>query len=189
MTVRHRASGRGTERNFVALDVETASADIGSICQLGIAHFSEGQLCHVESHLVQPRAPFAASHTALHGIGAKTVSNVPVWNEVYERVRRDLLGKVIVSHTLFDRKAIFQACCRCRSSMFSYIRWIDSCEVARRAWPDLDGYSLRTLARYLELPLRPHDAGEDARVAGQVYLLASRQIARRAERSSPERPD
>ena len=175
--------------NFVALDIETASAEIGSICQIGIAHFSGGKLSHVESHLVRPRTRFAASHTTLHGIRAETVAHAPTWDDVYVSLRPNLLGKVIVSHTLFDRKSIFRACCRGRFSMFSYVRWIDSCEAARNAWPELDKHSLGSLARHLELPYRAHDAGEDARVAGQVYLLASRQIAKRTKPGVAEKPD
>lgn len=173
--------------NFVALDVETASTEIGSICQIGIAHFSAGKLSRVESHLVHPQTRFAASHTALHGIRAEMVAHASTWDDVYVSVRPDLLGKVVVSHTFFDRNSIFQACCRSRLSMFSYVRWIDSCEVARSAWPELDRHSLASLTRHLGLPHRAHDAGEDARVAGQVYLLASRQIANRTEPGAAER--
>jgi len=30
--------------NFVAIDVETVNADMGSICQIGLAKFVDGQL-------------------------------------------------------------------------------------------------------------------------------------------------
>lgn len=174
---------RAQARDFVAVDVETASADLASICQIGIARFHKGYLVDVETHLVRPRGRFAASHAAIHGINAARVVKAPAWDEVYAHVRPGMLGKTIVSHTIFDRKAIFQACCRGKSPMFSYVRWIDSCQVARRAWPGLEGYSLGALARNAGLPHRAHDAGEDARVAGQVYLLASQEISRRNQAS------
>ncbi len=158
--------------DFVALDVETASADLDSICQFGIARFVAGHLMSVKTHLVRPRRGFAAGNTALHGIDAAKVAKSADWDEVYAQVRRGLAGNTIVSHTLFDRKALFKACCRGRSPMFSYVRWIDSCALARRTWPALESYSLGSLANVFGLPHRAHDAGEDARVAGQIYLLA-----------------
>ncbi len=164
--------------DFVALDVETASAAIASICQLGMAFFEEGRLLTVETHLVRPRR-FAATHTAIHGIDSSVVTEADVWEEVYARVRSRVSGKVIVSHTLFDRRSIFQACCRDRVAMFSYLHWIDSCQIARQAWPELESYSLGGLARHHGIRYRAHDAGEDARVAGKVYLLALKEIAER----------
>jgi DNA polymerase-3 subunit epsilon len=167
---------------FVAIDVETASANPGSICQLGLAFFAADRLVQVESHLVRPTTAFAAANRALHGIGSELVANAPTWDEVYAAVRPGLHGKIIVSHTMFDRRSIFAACCRGRSAMFSYVCWLDSYRTARNAWPDLDGYSLSSLARQLGLSHQAHDAGEDARVAGQVYLLALQEIARKVDR-------
>jgi DNA polymerase-3 subunit epsilon len=167
-----------SHKDFVAIDVETASADPATICQLGIARFQAGSLAGLETYLVQPRSRFEAENTALHGLHAALVSGAPAWDEVYAHTRPGLVGKTIVSHTLFDRKAIFKACCRGRSPMFSYTHWIDSHAAAREAWPGLRSYSLRELARHFGLAHRAHDAGEDARVAGQIYLLAMEETAK-----------
>jgi DNA polymerase III epsilon subunit-like protein len=58
---------------------------------------------------------------------------------------------------------------------------MDSCAVARRVWPGLHSYSLGELARHFGLTHRAHDAGEDARVAGQIYLLAMEETSRGKE--------
>jgi DNA polymerase-3 subunit epsilon len=168
-----------SQKDFVALDVETASADPASICQLGIATFQAGSLAGLETYLVRPRGRFGVDHTALHGLHAASVSGAPTWDEVYLHARPDLVGKTIVSHTLFDRKAIFKACCRGRLPMFSYTHWIDSHAAARQAWPGLRSYSLGELARHFGLAHCAHDAGEDARVAGQIYLLAMEETFKR----------
>jgi DNA polymerase-3 subunit epsilon len=55
-----------------------------------------------------------------------------------------------------------------------YAKWIDTCWLARCAWPHLPNHKLPTLARSFRIAYRAHDALEDARVAGEVLALALR---------------
>lgn len=53
--------------------------------------------------------------------------------------------------------------------------WRDSVTAARSAWPELKGngvHGLASLKAYLGLRFEHHDAGEDARAAAEVVLLA-----------------
>ena len=43
---------------FVAIDVETANADMASICQIGIAKYSKGQLIDEWTSLINKVVPF-----------------------------------------------------------------------------------------------------------------------------------
>ena len=56
-----------------------------------------------------------------------------------------------------------------------YAKWIDTCWLARCAWPHLPNHKLPTLARSFQIAYRAHDALEDARVAGEVLALALQQ--------------
>ncbi len=160
------------ETTFVAIDVETASSRVGSICQIGIALFEKGELTSVRSTLIRPEVSFTAHHTRLHGIDPDHVQHAPVWAEAYPEIARVLHGRIIASHTVFDRRQIFAACCWANRAMFSYQQWIDTCAVARKAWPKLPAHSLPALARHLGISYRAHCAAEDARVAGMVLLHA-----------------
>lgn len=58
-------------------------------------------------------------------------------------------------------------------------RWSDSVQIARRAWPDLKGnggHGLGNLKKVLRLDFHHHDAGEDARAAAMVVLLAEARL-------------
>jgi DNA polymerase-3 subunit epsilon len=150
---------------FVCVDVETASSKPGTICQVGIARFCAGELVESRSWLVRPRSPFAPANTRLHGVTQAKVVGAATWEELYPHLARLLLGATVVSHTFFDRRSIFAACCRSALPMFSYRCWRDSCKLARQAWPEEDCYALPNLAKRFELAYIPHDAREDARVA------------------------
>ena len=156
---------------FLAIDVETACADQGSICQLGAAFFRDGRCERVESRLICPETEFAPFNSALHGIGSEDVAHQPTWPEIYPELLGWATPGVLVSHTFFDLRAIERACRRYDVPMMRYGTWIDTCAEARQAWPQLPNHKLPTLARYFGIGYRAHDAAEDARVAGEIYLL------------------
>lgn len=159
---------------FVAVDVETANGDVGSICQIGFARFACGELVDNWSWLVHPQTYFSAGNIAVHGIRPGDVTHAPDWPAVYQRVADVLAGQVVVSHTAFDVTAITRACIAHDRPPIE-ARWLDSVRVARRAFPELKtrgGHGLASLKRHLRLYFEHHDAGEDARAAGQVITAA-----------------
>lgn len=161
---------------FVAVDVETANGDAGSICQIGFARFTEGKLVENWSWLVHPQTYFSAGNIAIHGIRPGDVTHAPDWAAIHERVAAVLAGRIVVSHTAFDVTAITRACLAHGRPMIE-ARWLDSVRVARRAFPELKsrgGHGLASLKRHLALDFAHHDAGEDARAAGQVVAAAVR---------------
>lgn len=166
-----------TSRSFIAVDVETASPQPGSICELGLARFLDGRLIDQRSWRIRPRATPVPGHVRVHGIGAADLARCLPWRQVYPDVLRELGGQHLVSHTFFDRREIFRACCDARCTMFSYRSWTDSCREARRAWPHLQSHTLGALAARFNLAYRAHAAVEDARVAGEIFLRAAQSQA------------
>jgi DNA polymerase-3 subunit epsilon len=160
--------------DFLAIDVETACADQGSICQLGVALFQSGRCMRLESRLICPEMDFSWFNSSLHGIRAEHVAQQPTWREIYPELLNWARRSVLVSHTYFDRSAVALAYRRYSLLMLPYAKWIDSCAAARRAWQQLANHKLSTLAEHFGMIYRAHDAAEDARVAGQIYLLATR---------------
>ena len=60
---------------FVAIDVETANADMGSICQIGLARFVDGELAEEWGTLVDPEDSFDAVNVSIHGIDRRMVED------------------------------------------------------------------------------------------------------------------
>ena len=163
----------GKNLDFVAVDVETANSNVSSICQVGIAVVRSAKIEDVWTQLIDPHDFFDPYNTAVHGIDDKTVIGHPRFEELCDKIG-GYLGEIVVSHTLFDRRAISKAFEECGKSL-RYEIWIDSAQLARRAWPDkyaLKGYNLANIARDLGIRFRHHDAGEDARAAAEIVLRA-----------------
>ncbi|PCJ07535.1 MAG: exonuclease [Rhodobacteraceae bacterium] len=159
---------------FVALDVETANANQGSICQLGLAMVDHSGTIETASFMIDPEVRFATFNIQLHGIGPETVAGQPRFVDVINPLR-DFLGRhPLVQHSPFDQKAISGACQRYDLPDLK-ARWLNSVIIARKAWPQLrgnGGHGLGNLKKVLGLDFRHHDAAEDARAAAQVVLLA-----------------
>ena len=122
--------------------------------------------------LINPETEFLAFNSNLHGICLEHVAGAPTWKRIYPALRELLSNRILVSHTYFDRAALHLACQRYRLEMFPYTEWVDSCEIARKAWPQLANHKLTSLAKNFKIKYHAHDAAEDARVAGEIFLLA-----------------
>jgi DNA polymerase-3 subunit epsilon len=159
--------------DFVVIDVETANADLSSICQVGIASFCNGALADAWASLVNPEDYFSSFNVSIHGIDEYLVRDAPTWAEVFPLVASRLEEMIVVSHTPFDRVALERACNR-SSLAECECTWLDSARVVRIAWPEFSrsGYGLSNLAAHFGIDYRAHDALEDARCAGMLLLRA-----------------
>jgi len=160
---------------FAAIDVETANADLSSICQIGVAIFRDGAHVDSWSSLVDPEDEFDGFNVAIHGINERTVRGAPTWPGVAETLRSLITGSVVACHTPFDRAATSLACKKHRLAQFD-CQWLDTARVVRRAWPEqfgAKGYGLHDVAKFLGIDFKHHDALEDARAAGEVLCRAS----------------
>lgn len=159
--------------NFVAVDVETANSSLSSICQVGAALFSDGKLCRTWETLVNPEEYFDPFNEGIHGITEEKVRYSPTWCTAFDALRPLIEGKVVVSHTAFDRVSFLRACEK-NSVPISEARWLDSAKVVRRAWPEFSkaGYCLANVAAHFDIAYRAHDALEDARCAGEILIRA-----------------
>ena len=169
------SSGGGCEMSldFVAIDVETANADMASICQIGIAGFANGQVSYEWKTYVDPEDFFDSINTSIHGITAATVAGAPVFSAVARRVKAALEGNIVVTHTAFDRLALLQAGAGCETDPFS-CKWLDTACVVRRSWKEYSrsGYGLQNMCDVIGYKFNHHDALEDAKAAGYILLAA-----------------
>lgn len=159
--------------SFVAIDVETANANMASICQIGLVEFQDGLPAFAWKSYINPEDYFDGMNVSIHGITARTVIGAPTFSASIKVLRSMLEGKVVVCHTHFDRVALGQALRLCDAAELDCC-WLDSARVARRAWEDCArrGYGLSALSEKLGYEFQHHDALEDAKAAAHVLMRA-----------------
>jgi DNA polymerase-3 subunit epsilon len=158
---------------FVAVDVETANADVASICQIGAAVFDDADVVDRWSTLIDPEDEFSGLNVQIHGITPDRVCGAPTFPAVAHQLRELLHGQIVACHTSFDRLSIGRACERYGLPPVE-CRWLDTARVVRRAWPQYrqSGFGLKSVAEDMGIKFRHHDAAEDARAAGEILVRA-----------------
>lgn len=159
--------------DFVAIDVETANARLGSICQIGVAGYKQGELVAEWVTFVDPEDFFDPVNVSIHGIDGSDVIGAPTLPQIIEDLDSWLAGRVAVCHTHFDRVAVHQACDTYELPV-PECTWLDSARVARRTWDQFSrsGYGLQNLCDHLGYCYDAHDALEDAKASAVVLLRA-----------------
>ena len=157
---------------FVAIDVETANADMASVCSIGAAVFEEGALASEWYSLIDPDDFFDPINISVHGIDAADVRGAPSFKDVARELNQLLGGHVVVTHTHFDRVSMHQAASRWRITVPA-CTWLDSARVARRTWVECSraGYGLASVCKLIGYTFEHHNALEDAKAAGHVIRL------------------
>lgn len=158
---------------FVALDFETANADMSSICQVGLVHFKDGSLQEEWKTYVDPEDFFDEINVSIHGIDETTVKGAPNLRDISSRICSYLDNRIAVCHTHFDRVALHKASER-YSLRMPTCTWLDSARVTRRTWDQCAyrGYGLGNVCAILGYQFAQHDALEDAKAAAYVLLAA-----------------
>jgi len=160
--------------DFIAVDVETANENFWSICQIGLAFFSDGKLSKTWKSLVNPETYFDDINIEIHGITPKMVRSSIKLPEMMKIIRKMTFRNIVVHHTIFDRSSLNQCAEHFQIEPMDCF-WLDSARVARRTWADVRnrGYGLADLSAKLGVVQeKPHDALDDAITAGKIILKA-----------------
>ena len=159
--------------NFFALDVETANANMSSICQIGIVEFSEGKVINQWETYVNPQTYFDPFNVSIHGISEEMVKNSPRFPEIYSHLQKMVDGQVVVTHMPFDQTSLQRSCEKYALPKLE-CAWFDSARLVRRHWEQFrqSGYSLPNITAHLGIQYKSHSAVEDARAAGEVVSRA-----------------
>lgn len=163
--------------SFVALDVETANADWGSICQVGAVRFIDGAEADSASWLCQPPVPgFDPRNVGIHGIEERDVAQAAPFADVLPAFTAFLGDLPVVAHNAqFDVTALHRASAAAGVKAPG-LRFGCSLALARAHSLDVRNHRLPTVAEALGVNLeRHHDALADARACGAIVAaLAAR---------------
>lgn len=158
--------------DFVALDLETATWNKSSICEIGIAIVKDSKVVETKSWLVKPyRNWYDSFNISIHGITPEMTKDCPPFKEVWREVRSYLEGQVVVAHnTAFDMYALKYAF---EENGMSYpnFRHFCSYRVARYCFKDTYSYSLPIICEAMGIQFSSHHrAGADAEACANVFI-------------------
>ncbi|GAB3940775.1 exonuclease domain-containing protein [Corynebacterium tapiri] len=167
-----------TGLDFVAFDVETANPAFGSVCQIGMAKFRDGELAETRSWLCKPPQgldDFQPKNMEIHGITPEDVADAPAFADAAAEALEFLGDMPFVAHNAqFDATALRDAA-QATSLDLPDILFGCSLALARAASLKVKNHKLPTLAEHFHADLsQHHNAEADAIACGGIIVgLAS----------------
>ncbi len=160
------------EIEFAVVDVETTGGSPARgdrIVEFACVRVRAGRVTGGFETLVNPGLGIPRWITGLTGIDDDLVAPAPGFEQIADRVREELSGRVFVAHNVsFDWRFVSEELRRSRSEVPSGDR-LCTVKLARRAVPGLRRRGLDSLARYYGVEVNGrHRAGGDARATAEI---------------------
>ena len=163
---------RWDKMDFVAIDFETANNVRSSVCSIGIAKVKNGKIEEEVHTLINPLSEFHYYNTKIHGINEYMVQDAPTFEEYWPNFKQFIDNETIIAHNAsFDIGVLRDSLKRIHESEPNF-QYGCSYRIAKKVWPNLYNHKLSTVANYLSISLRHHDALEDARASALIALEA-----------------
>ena len=160
--------------NFVALDVETANYNKGSICSIGLVKFINGEIVDTFETLINPEEEFDGYNIYIHGITEDAVQNSPTYPAIAPDILSFIDGLPVVAHYApFDSGAIRECNEKYGIDDF-YMEYFCSYYLSEAVITRIS-YKLKNLAKEFNIPLNHHNALSDAQASGLIITELIRQ--------------
>lgn len=150
----------------LAIDFETANRNSRSICAFGWSVLSEGNVVTSQQVLINPEESFDAGNIRVHGIRPSDVWDEPALPEamaahgLFELIEN---AELIVAHNAsFDMGALQKAIQKYDLYQMPSFQYGCTVKLSRKLYPWLPNHKLNTMAEFLGVSFKHHDAKEDA---------------------------
>lgn len=163
--------------NFVAIDLETATSNRSSICQIGITEVTDGKPQKPKSWLVQPEGNlYDVMNIWIHGITPEDTKDSPLFPEVWKEVQPYLQGKIVVAHnTSFDMYALRDAFSK-YGMEFPTFDYFCTLRIARYIIKGCYSYSLNVVLNHIGLEFEHHHRADSDSLGCAKLLLKCLEI-------------
>ncbi len=150
--------------SFVAIDVETMTPELTSVCAVGLVKVVDGVITQKFYSLVRPIPDNRPErNTRIHGITDAMVENAPAWDELWPYISGFFTSRLVVCHNAgTDITAL---------GRLNEYYGVDFCNYECIDTYQLTGQSLKEACCQREIPLEAHhDALCDATACAELLL-------------------
>jgi len=160
---------------FIALDFELATGVRNSVCSIGIVSFKNGEIVNEYYSLVKPpKNEYHWGNSRVHKIKSKQTKDSPTFKDIYPQVKEILQNcKLMVAHNEgFDRD-VLEKVMDFYGLNYKELNlpkpWEDTVTIFQEK--GTESAKLKNLCKEYNIDIIPHNALEDARACGLLYLL------------------
>ncbi len=156
---------------FTAIDFETSSKGMTSVCSLGWCVVEDGLITERRESLIK-RDPFEFNeyNTKIHGITPEMVWDKPTFDKYWDMLRPYIENRMVIAHNAsFDVHVLCETLKHFNIPIpaFSYLCTVT---LSQKAYPDLFSHKLNNLAEALGIDFTHHRACDDAYACAKAFL-------------------
>lgn len=158
--------------DFIAIDLETATRERFSICEVGIAVVKNMKIVETRSWLIQPPYnQYEGFNIYIHGIHPSDTENCGTFPEVWDEIASYLNNAIIVAHNAsFDMYALKEAFHTFHIEP-PQVDYYCSYRLAKKIFKDCNSYSLPQLCHSLNIEFGKHHRAEgDAIGCAKIFM-------------------
>lgn len=159
------------EQRYVAFDVETPNSYNRRMSAIGVTVIENGEIVKDFYTLVDPETHFDPFNIALTGITPEMERGQPTFPVLWQLLAREFTGSILVAHNApFDLRVLAYCLHDYGVDYVPQTAYLCTCQMGRRAYPDLPNHKLDTLCSHLGFALDHHHAGSDSRACAMLLL-------------------
>lgn len=169
--------------DFIAIDFETANADMNSACSLGVACVSDFKIVDKKYFLIQPpQNRYLPYNTSIHGITPETTADSPTFDAVWNEIQELFHDCIVVAHNVRFDLSVLKSCLDTYTLHCNDFQYIDSIAISNWIINDKSiGQSLVERAEYFKIPITDHhNALSDAVVCAEIVIASVRMTNRKS---------
>ncbi|MFA4916341.1 MAG: exonuclease domain-containing protein [Syntrophales bacterium] len=161
--------------DFVSIDFETANEKRASVCAVALILFEDGKITNELEWIVCPPPHlnyFNPYNVQIHGIKEPDIIGKPEFNKIWDEIYHLINNRILVAHNASFDISVLRQLLDCYNLDYPSIEFVCTCSVARKTWDKQINYTLKNIGNYLGYIFNHHDAHDDARICGQIFLDA-----------------
>jgi len=162
--------------NFIAIDFETAKYSRESACSVGLVKFTDGKAVDSFYSLIRPpKLYIRPDFTEIHGLTVDDVKDAPVFADLWDSAIKPFVGDFpLAAHNAKFDMGVLCAVLEWYELEIPALPYFCTCSLARCTWPELNSYSLTSLAKNFGIHYNAHNALDDAMTCGKLALMSAK---------------
>lgn len=156
---------------YIAFDVETPNAANARMSAIGIAVVEDGIVVDGFASLIDPETHFDPFNIKLTGITPDMAQDAPTFGSIWPDIEPLLSSGVLAAHNAPFDMSVLAKCLRSYGIEWkASARYVCTCQMGRKCYPQLPNHRLNTLCDYLGIGLEHHQAGSDSRACAELLV-------------------
>lgn len=161
-------------QDFISIDVETANRyERGSICQIGVVRYSEGEIEPLLDTLINPLCGFDPYLCRIHRILPQQVASAPTFGDIWDELSSLLREYPVVAHNaIFDISALEKATFNAGLEPIDIVYACTLTASRRICAGEIPSFSLPNICKYMGVEQSNHHSAVDDATACAILALA-----------------